>query len=334
MTFDMRAVTVDILTGFLGSGKTTLLRHVLAHGLQGRRVAVIMNELGEVGIDGRVLTGLTNVERVVELSNGCICCSIDEYRFVAAVQELVATVQPDVIVIESTGIADPEPLIARVAEAGLRLDAVITVVDAAQIARQLVVDVAAVAQVEAADFVVVNKCDLVDDAALAVIEADLRQRNPRAEQVRAVRGAVGSEILFATGVAHYRERARAGSMHRDVDGYECFAIRSGAAHDLAGLQQFLTTLPADVVRAKGFMRIAGRDPVCLFNVTCGRVEWSWFNLATVGESQAVFIGRGVLAHRDSIENALAGCHAPPERAGRSGIAARHLPTTNNDTATV
>ena len=76
----MRTVAVDILTGFLGSGKTTLLGHVLAHGLRGKPVAVIMNEIGEVGIDGRVITGLANVEKMVELSSGCICCSIDDYR--------------------------------------------------------------------------------------------------------------------------------------------------------------------------------------------------------------------------------------------------------------
>jgi hypothetical protein len=99
----VRTVAVDILTGFLGSGKTTLLRHVLAHGLDGKPVAVIMNEIGEVGIDGRVVTGLANVEKMVELSSGCICCSIDDYKFDLAIQEIIDTAKPHLVIIESTG---------------------------------------------------------------------------------------------------------------------------------------------------------------------------------------------------------------------------------------
>src|SRR5262249_41911161 len=109
LTREMHTVAVDILTGFLGSGKTTLLRHVLDHGLRGKPVAVIMNEIGEIGIDGRVITGLSAVEQMVELSSGCICCTIDDYRFDLAVQEIVETARPHLIVIESTGLADPEP---------------------------------------------------------------------------------------------------------------------------------------------------------------------------------------------------------------------------------
>ena len=110
----MHTVAVDILTGFLGSGKTTLLRHVLDHGLRGKPVAVIMNEIGEIGIDGRVVTGLSAVEKMVELSSGCICCTIDDYRFDLAVQEIIETTRPHLIIIESTGLADPEPLVDRV----------------------------------------------------------------------------------------------------------------------------------------------------------------------------------------------------------------------------
>ena len=133
----MHTVAVDILTGFLGSGKTTLLRHVLDHGLRGKPVAVIMNEIGEIGIDGRVVTGLSAVEKMVELSSGCICCTIDDYRFDLAVQEIIETTRPHLIIIESTGLADPEPLVDRVKAAGLGLDAIITVVDAEAAPRHL-----------------------------------------------------------------------------------------------------------------------------------------------------------------------------------------------------
>src|SRR5262252_5966199 len=151
-----RRVAVDVLTGFLGSGKTTLLSHVLAHGLAGKRVALVVNEIGEIGIDGKVVTGLEYVEKMVELSSGCICCSIDEYRFDLAIQEIIETVHPHLIIIESTGLADPEPLAYRVKNAGLNLDAIITVVDAENVERFLKETEVATAQITAADFLVVN----------------------------------------------------------------------------------------------------------------------------------------------------------------------------------
>src|SRR5690242_20595852 len=245
----MTTVAVDILTGFLGSGKTTLLRHVLDHGLKGKPVAVVMNEIGEVGIDGRVVTGLSNVEKMVELSSGCICCTIDEYRFDLAIQEIVETVKPHVIVIESTGLADPEPLAYRVKAAGLGLDAVITVVDAANVDRHLAEADVAAAQIAAADFLVVNKLDLVDDRTVATLQKRLARRNPRAERFRTVRGAIDSELLFATGVATYRERARATSSHLGSDGIASFVYRSPRPLDHDRFVRVLERLPRDVLRA-------------------------------------------------------------------------------------
>jgi G3E family GTPase len=301
----MTPVAVDIVTGFLGSGKTTLLGHVLAHGLQGKPVAVIMNEIGEVGIDGRVITGLSAVEKMVELSSGCICCSIDEYRFDLAVQEIIETTRPHLILIESTGLADPEPLAYRVRNAGLGLDAVITVVDAVNLERHLREAEVARSQVEAADFLVVNKIDLVDAPALARVEKRLARLNARAERLRSVRGAVDSEVLFATGVATYRERARAASAHLHDDGIESFVYRSRRALRQEAFERLLRRLPADVLRAKGIVRFAGRDWRCLFNFTCGRHELTWVRMDDVPESQAVFIGRGLARHRPRIEAALA-----------------------------
>ena len=301
----MTPVAVDIVTGFLGSGKTTLLGHVLAHGLQGKRVAVIMNEIGEVGIDGRVITGLSAVEKMVELSSGCICCTIDDYRFDLAIQEIVETVKPHVIIIESTGLADPEPLAYRVRNAGLGLDAVITVVDALNVERHLRETEVARAQVEAADFLVVNKVDLVDDAGLARVERRLGRLNARAERLRTVRGAIDSEVLFATGVATFRERARTASDHLHDDGIESFVYRSRRVLQQGAFERLLGRLPADILRAKGIVRFAGRDWRCLFNFTCGRHELTWVRMDDVAESQAVFIGRGLARHRPRIEAALA-----------------------------
>jgi G3E family GTPase len=319
----MTPVAVDIVTGFLGSGKTTLLGHVLTHGLQGKPVAVIMNEIGEVGIDGRVITGLSAVEKMVELSSGCICCSIDEYRFDLAIQEIVETTRPHLILIESTGLADPEPLAARVRNAGLGLDAVITVVDAVNVEQHLRDTEVAQAQVEAADFLVVNKVDLVDTGAVAGVEKRLRRLNARAERVRSVRGAVDSDVLFATGVAAFRERARRRSDHLHADGIGSFVYRSRRPLRQEAFERLLGRLPGDVLRAKGIVRFTGRDWHCLFNFTCGRHELAWVRLDGTAESQAVFIGRGLDRHRPRIE-AAGWTRVPPgpHRAGDGAPARR------------
>jgi cobalamin biosynthesis protein CobW len=312
----MRTVAVDILTGFLGSGKTTLLRHVLDHGLHGKPVAVIMNEIGEVGIDGKVVTGLSAVEKMVELSSGCICCSIDDYRFDLAIQEIIDTAKPHLIIIESTGLADPEPLAYRVKNSGLGLDAVITVVDAANVERELRDTAVARAQIEAADFVVVNKTDLVDGATLAKVERHVGKLNGRAERLRTVRGAVDSDVLFATGVAVWRERARSTSSHLHDDGIASFVYRTARPFRQRAFEKMLDGLPADVLRAKGIVRFAGRDWHCLFNFTCGRQELTWMKLdgpAAPPDSQAVFIGRALDRHRPAIEAALAACETDDER---------------------
>lgn len=310
----MHTVAVDILTGFLGSGKTTLLRHVLEHGLRGKPVAVIMNEIGEIGIDGRVITGLSAVEQMVELSSGCICCTIDDYRFDLAVQEIIETARPHLIVIESTGLADPEPLVDRVKAAGLGLDAVIAVVDAADAPRHLQETVVARRQIEAADFLVLNKLDLVDDATAGRLERRLARLNKRAQRFRTVRGAIDSDVLFATGVAAYREQgAERPQGHLHVDGFTSFVYRSGGTLDQRRFERLLAHLPPDVIRAKGIVRFTGRDWQCLFNLTCGRAELTWVKLPAVQENQAIFIGRNLARHEAGLRADLARCEAPVDR---------------------
>ena len=328
----VRHVAVDVVTGFLGSGKTTLLRHVLAHGLQGKPIALIVNEIGEVGIDGQVITGLNHVEKMVELSSGCICCSIEDYKFDLAIQEIVETVHPHLIIIETTGLADPDPLAYRVKSAGLHLDAVITVVDALNVARFLKETEIASAQIAAADFLVVNKTDLVGARELARVKRRLRRRNPRALQLDSVRGAIDSEVLFATGVASYRERARTAARgaaaasggvpraatvpagaHPGHDGFGSFLYRSHVELDQPAFERVLARLPAEVIRAKGIVRFAGRDWHCLFNVTCGRTELAWLKLPDDHrENHAVFIGRDLDRHRVAILEALARCERPDD----------------------
>lgn len=317
-----RHVAVDIVTGFLGSGKTTLLRHVLTHGLAGKPVAVIVNEIGDVGIDGTVVTGLDYVEKMIELSSGCICCSIDEYRFDLAIQEIVDTVAPHLIVIESTGLADPEPLAYRVKSAGLTLDAVITVVDAVNVERFLDETIVAGTQVAAADFLVINKVDLVAASDVARVGKRLWRLNDRALQLESVGGAIEADVLFATDVARHRVRAdesngiRAdgpapATGHLATDGFESFVYTTREPLDQPAFERVLAGLPRELIRAKGIVRLVDRDWHCLFNVTCGRVELGWLKLpGGAEESSAVFIGRNARRHREAVVAALGVCERP------------------------
>jgi cobalamin biosynthesis protein CobW len=314
----LKHVSVDILTGFLGSGKTTLLCHVLAGGLGNERVAVVMNEIGEIGIDGRVVTGLDYVENMVELNSGCICCTIDDYRFDLAIQELVETVDPTLVIIESTGLADPEPLAYRVHQAGLALDAVITVVDAAHVDRALAETRVARAQIRAADFLVVNKVDLVEAPALDAVRKRLRGINRRALLLDCERGVVTADVLFAPSVRKRRQAVSApsegeGPGHLDEDAIGSFVFRSSLPFDQRRFERLLDALPRNVYRAKGLVRFTGNPWSAVFNFTCGRWELNWVKLGqSAGETQAVFIGRDLAPLAPRIVEQLRACEVGRE----------------------
>jgi len=163
----------------------------------------------------------------------------------------------------------------------------------------------------------VNKLDLVGDDLLAMVETRLAKLNPRALRLRTLRGAIDSEVLFATGVATYREAAaepRVTSDHLHRDAFASFLYRSHAELDQPAFERVLAKLPDDVIRAKGIVRLVGRDWHCLFNVTCGRVELGWLKLpAERTENQAVFIGRNLDRHRAGILDALRRCERGAEQ---------------------
>jgi G3E family GTPase len=306
-------VAVDIVTGFLGSGKTTLLRHALTNTLAGHRVAVIVNEIGDIGIDGRVISGLEHVESMVELDSGCICCSIDEYRFDLAVQEIVEAADPTLIVIETTGVADPAAILPRIERAGLGLDAITAIIDAENWPRTSKQSAVAVAQVRAADFLVLNKRDLVSVREAAGVRKRLRRLNRRAQIVSCEQGRVDADVLFATGIRRLRsaDTADPGSAGRETpaeDGVDVFSYRSEKTLDYGRFEGFLAGLPPQIIRAKGFVRIAGNPWSALFNYTCGRYDLKWVQLGDgAGSSQAVFIGRASDKIRGRVLARLARC---------------------------
>lgn len=313
-------IPATILTGFLGSGKTTLLRHILEHGLDGRRVAVIMNELGDIGIDGKVLQGL-NVEQMIELGSGCVCCTVNR-EFGLALQEIVETVAPELIIVETTGVADPPNIVFETRQAGLAVDATITVVDALNLDGHLEASVAARDQIAAADFIVLNKSDLVDESTLLRAEALLRERNPRAYIARTSHGVVDASVLFATAAAVHLEALRSGETgargaehgtpdHLVRDRITSFAFETERVFDRLLLERFLDGLPSTIYRAKGLIRVTESEWAALFNFTCGRTDFEWRDPAGEGfVGQVVVIGTDAAEQREELISSLEACLEP------------------------
>jgi cobalamin biosynthesis protein CobW len=310
-------VAVDILTGYLGAGKTTLLRHALAHGLDGRRVAVVVNELGEVGIDGTVLAAPAGIDALVELTSDCLCCSIDEQRFDRAIVDLVDRTGAELVVVETTGVADPGPIGDRLRRLGFGIDAVTAVVDVGAIEAQLRTEPVVARQVLAADFLVLAKGDLASPARARGAARRLGRLNPRATRLSAVRGQVDPSLLFATGVRAWRSAPAAGARPAHA-GVEAFVFRTPEPVDVERFEAVLRVLPPGVVRAKGVLRVSGSDAHCVFNYASGRRELSWLRLPGVSESQAVFIGRNVWAYEGAVRAALGACVRPEDGASAAG----------------
>lgn len=192
---------VTIITGFLGSGKTTLLNHILTN-QQGVKTAVLVNEFGEIGIDNELI--ITTEEDMVELSNGCICCTINNDLVNAVYKVLERKDAVDYLVVETTGLADPLPVALTFLGTELRdmtrLDSIITVVDSENFSLDLFNSQAALSQITYGDIILLNKADLVDEATLDSLEVRIRDMKEGARILRTMKGQVPLGMLLSVGL--------------------------------------------------------------------------------------------------------------------------------------
>ena len=193
----MPPTPVTVLTGFLGSGKTTLLNHILGGG-HGIRFGVLVNEFGEINIDSRLVA--RQDADILELTNGCICCAFRDDLLSSVATLLDRIAPPEHIVIETTGVADPGPIAAQLldprVQQDIRLDAIITLVDAANFDRNLDQAEQAYAQIVTGDILLINKTDLVSDHAIDQIDSGLRRLNPNARILRGRHGDVDLDLVL------------------------------------------------------------------------------------------------------------------------------------------
>jgi cobalamin biosynthesis protein CobW len=344
MNSPLARVPCTIVTGFLGAGKTTLIRHLLANA-QGRRLAVIVNEFGDVGIDGEILKGCGNAacpeDNIVELANGCLCCTVAD-EFVPALDAILAKDGVEHIVIETSGLALPKPLVQAfhwpAIKSRVTVDGVVVVVDGAALAdgrvaqdldalkRQRAADTALEHddpveevfedQIACADLVVLNKRDLLDDAGIKKAMAAIASALPRSVKVLAVTdGKVDQALLLGLGIGtetdieNRRTRHDAEAEH-DHDDFDSFVVPLDEIADPSALVARVAALAEefDVLRVKGFAAVANKPLRLLVQAVGPRVTHQYDRPWAPSEPRAgrlVVIGLKGL-DRAAVAQALAG----------------------------
>ncbi|CAD0224400.1 CobW family GTP-binding protein [Planktothrix agardhii] len=198
-----RGMPVTIITGFLGSGKTTLLNHILSN-QQGIKTAVLVNEFGEIGIDNELIINTDEDNTMVELSNGCVCCTINEDLVNAVYKVLERPEKVDYMVVETTGLADPLPVALTFLSTELRdmtrLDSIVTLVDCANFSLDLFNSQAANSQIVYGDIIVLNKTDLVDEAEVDLLEVRIRDMKKDARILRTSNSQVSLPLILSVGL--------------------------------------------------------------------------------------------------------------------------------------
>lgn len=313
-------IPASILTGFLGAGKTTLLNFILQQ-QHGYKFGIIVNEVGEIGIDGQLVENQT--EEIVQMNNGCVCCTVRK-DLVKGVQQLLKRGGFDYLLVETTGIADPGPVAQTFLnipqlQQHVRLDSIITVVDAEQIHKQMAETETAREQIAMADFILLNKTDLVTEEQLVTLEKEIREQNPHTTIFRTNKSQVNLKELLdmnAFDVDHklsvdpaFLDELKETRHHDDISSHSFLFDKP---FEVEKLESFIQRLSDEekVFRSKGIIWIAQNPRRAVFHGVNNRFTIFWDRLWNKDEprkSQLVFIGKNL--NKEKIQTQLESCLA-------------------------
>lgn len=307
-------IPTTVITGFLGSGKTTMIRHLLENA-HGKRIALIINEFGDLGVDGGLLKGcgLDNChdDDLIELNNGCICCTVAEEFIPTMTKLLERDDRPDHIVIETSGLALPQPLVAAFnwpeIKTQVTVDGVITVIDAPAVAEgRFADDIDKINaeraqdtsithespleelfedQIHAADLIVLNKVDLIDEDTLNRVRDVVSSHSDRvAQMVTSSFGSIGIDLLLGLGVGteddidnrkSHHELHHAKGVPHNHDEFKSFVVKAPSIHDPKAFVEALKTIIADndILRLKGFINVVGKPMRLVVQAVGQRIDY-------------------------------------------------------------
>ena len=314
-----QGMPVTVITGFLGSGKTTLLNHILTNN-QNFKIAVLVNEFGDIDIDSQLLVSVG--ENMVALSNGCICCTINDSLADAVYQVLEQEDKIDYLVVETTGLADPLPIVLTFLGTELRdlirLDSILTVVDAEMFTSDHFGSEAALGQIIYGDIILLNKTDLVSAEKIKALEEDICRIKEGARILHSQYGKVPLPLILGIELTnphfyadleveehHHHHKHK---HHLEIDGFVSVSFTSDRPFNVEIFKTFLSDkMPTDVFRAKGILWFKESQLRHVFQLSGKRYDMNANRWTTEPRNQLVFIGRNL--NSQAIQQKLYDCLA-------------------------